>query len=220
MLNTLRTVFLGAAVLCGLLYFIAVRKKKERAIRLLIAGIVLTLLGGAMFLINRDRIDGNRKALEASPVITDALKNATPLLISPDRADLIRDNGQSIREPFVLVPIGRVDNSKNQTTDTYAIIEADSCWSGGEFITTEQADQCKTILFYETTVLEKPFQTTTGHSGTSRSESKEVFMYDVETASIFKSEKFETPLPEHSREIPDLKVDTNTIIDWAKRNAF
>ncbi len=40
MLDTLRTVFLGAAVLCGLFYFLAIRKKKERAIILLIAGIV------------------------------------------------------------------------------------------------------------------------------------------------------------------------------------
>ncbi len=219
MLDTLRMVFLGAAVLCGLLYFLAVRNKKERAAILLIAGIVLTLLGGAMFFFNKDRIDGNRKALEASPVITEALKNATPLLISPDRADLIRDNGQSIKEPFVLVPIGRIYGRQDQSKDTYVIIDDDSAWSGGEFITASQADQCKTILFYEITVLETPYENANGRISTGRSESKEVFLYDVETASIFGSEVFETPLPEYSRDTPDLKVSIQTILDWAKKEA-
>lgn len=106
MFETLRMVFLGAAILCGLLFLLAVKKKAGRPSRWLIAALVLAVLGVSAILVNNARISGNRKALESSAVVTKALENATPLLTS----DGLRSDGQTIREPYVLVPIDKVYN--------------------------------------------------------------------------------------------------------------
>lgn len=216
MFETLRMVFLGAAILCGLLFLLAVKKKAGRPSRWLIAALVLAVLGVSAILVNNARISGNRKALESSAVVTKALENATPLLTSDGRLSSIRSDGQTIREPYVLVPIDKVYNWKDRSKDSYEIINADSCWSGGDFISAEQADQCKTILFYETFVLEMPYQSTSGSRTTGRSESKTVFVYDVETASVLGYKRFDTNLPSITKGTPNLKVNTQTILDWVK----
>ena len=115
MFETLRMVFLGAAILCGLLFLLAVKKKAGRPSRWLIAALVLAVLGVSAILVNNARIDGNRKALESSAVVTKALENATPLLTSDGRLSSIRSDGQTIREPYVLVPIDKVYNWKDRS---------------------------------------------------------------------------------------------------------
>ena len=215
MLELLRLISIPGAIMCVLFFLLAVKKKSDKPYRWLIIGAALVVLGVAVIIINNVRINGNKKALESSRVVTKALEDATPLLLSNDLSFKYQNEGQTIKEPYVLVPIDR-DSKWQDGTKYYKIIDGDSCWSGGQFISAEQADQCKTVIFYETFVLEMPYQSTDGSKTTGKSESKSVYLYDVETASLFGYNRFGTHLPSITRGTPNLQVSTQTILDWIK----
>ena len=218
MLDTLRLVFIGGAILCVLLFLLALKKGSEKRSRWLLAGVVLAVLAVAVIVVNNIRIDGNRKALQSSPVISEALEKATPVLTADGRLGRIRENSGNykVQEPYVLVPIDKVYNWDDRSKDSYEIVKADSCWSGGLFISAEQADQCKTIIFYETSVLEMPYKSSSGSITTGKAESKTAFLYDVESGTLFGYNMFDKNLPSVSKGTPNLKVSTQEILDWVK----
>lgn len=218
MIDILRMVFFGAAIICGLIFILAVKNGSQNRFRWLLIACILAVLGVGMILLNNYRISSNKKALESSPVISKAMEDITPILTADNRLALIRSqaDGQFIKEPYVLVPIDKVYNWDDRTKDSYQITDGDSCGSGGQFISAEQLDQCQTIFFYETFVLEMPYRSTNGTTTTGKSESKTVYVYDVKTHTLFDYKVFDTNLPSISSGTPNMKVDTQTILDWIK----
>ena len=218
MFETLKLIFFAAAILFGLLFLLARKKGTGKSSRLLLIALALAALGGVTILVNNIRMNGNIQALKSSPVVTRALEVSSSVLISDNSLTAIRENskGQKIQEPYVLVPVDCVHNWRNRSEDHYEIASGDSCWSGGQFVSADQANQCKTILFYDTFVLEMPYQSSSGRKTTGRSESKTVYLYDVETESLFDYKVFDTNLPTITRGTPNMRVSTQTILDWAK----
>lgn len=219
MIDTLRMVFLVSAFICGLLFFLAVKKNSGKRFHWFRAACVLAFLGVAMIVLNNYRLSSNKKILESSSAISEALEDITPVLSADNTLETIRSqtDGKCFKEPYVLVPIKKVYNWNDRTKDSYRIDDGDSCGSGGQFVSAEQLNQCQTIFFYETFVLELPYQSTSGTITTGKSESKTVYVYDVETHTLFDYKRFDTNLPSVSRGTPNIKVSTQTILDWIKK---
>jgi hypothetical protein len=212
--ETLRIIFFAAAILCGMLFILAIKNHTGRAHIWFLVGVVLAVMGVAVIIINNIRLNNNKKALESSTVVTTALEDITPILLSDHTFSEIKSDGQVVQEPYVLVPIEEVYNRNDRTKDTFQITNKDSCWSGGQFISTEQADKCKTIAFYTTFTLEMPYKSTNGSTTTGKSESKTIYLYDVQTRTVFAYEYFSKTLPSITEGTPNMKIDTQDLLKW------
>lgn len=218
MFETLRLIFVASAGCCGMLLLLSWKKKSCYSNRWLVATLILVALALITGFVNNQRISANRKSLESSSLVAAALEDITPVLVSENTYNHIHSDGQEIYKPYVLVPIEHVYNWEDRSKDSYKVTDGDSCWSGGLFVSAEQANQCKTILFYTTSVSEMPYKSTSGSITTGKSESKTVYVYDVDTRSLIDYKAFTTTLPNMTTGgTPNIKVSTQQILDWVKK---
>ena len=122
----------------------------------------------------------------------------------------IRENplGLSAGEPWVVIPI---DAGKGQVT----ITEEDSCWSGGNSVSSTDINKCKTILFYRTSESSQLY--TNGKStSTGVSVNRYCYLYDVENGRLFDYEYLDKDLPSSTKGTPHLEVSMQEMTNWLK----
>ncbi len=207
MYDVLRVIFYAGAMLL-FVYFLGMmrRKKWKNAVCAIAACIILGVLGYGSVILNNIRINGNREALKKSSIIQSAMKITES---SMNRKHDIKSNPLNIsaKEPWVIVPVVKENGH-------LVISNEDSRWSGGSFISAENTDKCKTILFYETSEYHQFYTSAKGASSTGVTKQRNCYLYDVETSQLFDYELLSKDLPNTAKGSPHLEVTMQEMIDW------
>lgn len=209
MFDILRIIFYAGAML-SFVFFLGMLRRKEwkKALWAIAFCVLLGALGYGSVALNNTRINGNREALEKSSVIQSAMKNTES---SMNRKYDIKGNSSNIsaKEPWIIVPV--VEENGH-----LVISSEDSRWSGGGSISSENADKCKTILFYETSEYHQFYTSAKGASSTGLTKQRNCYLYDVETCQLFDYELLSKDLPSTTKGSPHLEVTMQEMVDWLK----
>lgn len=209
MFNVLRIVFFVGAAFSFVFFLGMIKRKKWKNAGMAIAAcIVLAALGYGSIILNNARINGNQEALKKSRVVMSGIETVESTMNK--KYDLMR-NPLSIpaKTPWAVVPVEDEEGKLR-------IANEDSCWSGGGYITTENADQCKTILFYETSEVHEFYTSAKGGSTTGVSKQRTCYLYDVDTDQLIDYELLYKDLPKSAKGTPRVEVSLQEVVNWLK----
>ncbi len=208
--DTLQTILIGAAIVSIFLSLKNLAGKEWKVAGAFAAtGLVLLLAIFGRMSLNNSRLNGNKDTLEKSSIIQNALS------IFEKQIDSARDYKQNplnlnVKEPWIIIPFEKDSNGHLRITNE------DSTSSRGGRISEEIAENCKTILFYETSIMSEFYTSPRGSTSSGESVQRRCYLYDIGAARIFDYEWLRKELPTTTKGSPHLEVTMKEIISWLK----